>query len=285
MLSTLIMVAVLGQSAPVKIVSQTYQLPVVKVTAPDTVEPGEIVIVSADVDKSSLPPNLQIVKLQWIVWQDGVPKPDVIAWPDNSKVIFAAGSKPRVFTVLLDVDCLYGKLDEQKKLSEADIFSPDIVTKTIKVAGGPSPTPGPDPTPTPVPVPPAPTPDLTGNSKIVYDFVMSLPNFTPAERYKLARAFATSYEGVAAQIAALGGGDPSTKLGTVDINTYLSMAKTSNSAILASSGINPTRLSEVRTALGTWVEGFYTRGLFNTRNDITNLYQDIAKGLKAVPNG
>jgi len=124
------------------------QMPVINVSVPAEVQPGELVIVSAEIDKGAMPPNLQVVKFQWAVWQDGQPKKDVIAWPDNSKVVFAAGNSPRVFTVLLDVDCLYGVQTPDKALIDPQVASPDLIVRKVKVLAG-----GVDPVPVPIPVP------------------------------------------------------------------------------------------------------------------------------------
>lgn len=271
-----------------------YTLPTIKIGAPEQVDPGELVVVSAAVDPAGKDPNLQKIKFQWTVFEDGKAgkvRPSIVVWPDGSQLFFAAGLKARTVLVQLDVDCLYGVpkvVDGATLLGEADIYSPPVTTLAIVVAGsdpGPAPGPGPGPSPDPDPGPgpdpgPQPQPDPTfedGTYKLaafVYQTLKADASLTPQEKTKVGPAFAGVCEGVASKIVAV-----STYR---DLQQILKDLTAANVAALSASGIPQAKISTFSNAVGAHIYDMYSnQRTIKNSSDVVVALRELATGLKA----
>jgi len=273
----------------VELRGSTYVLPTVDIVSQEEVDPGEMIVVSANLDRTKFPEGLVQVKFQWTVVQDGKPKDNVIVWPDGSKLFFAAGMKPATYNVFLDVDCLFGTqqtVEGKSALVNPEIDSPEISVKTIKVGGGAKPEPDvpnpPPPTP-PNPDPPTPKPDPEptfdpgkyGISKMLYDYMKTYEGLTGEEKYKVSQALKVTYETVSSQIAALSQ--------MRDVNTILQTAKTLANDNLASSGVPTSKIETLKSTMSGYLYTLYQNGTCRTAEDFKAAADEAAKGFAAIP--
>lgn len=277
-----------GVSA-IELRGSAYILPQVTISAPSQVDVGDMIVVSADLDKTKYPDGLQQVKFQWTVLEDGRLKPNTIVWPDGSRIFFAAGMRPKVYTVILDVDALFATpqtVAGATVLANAEIDSPPLSVTSIQV-GDPTPVPVPvPPTPTPVPpvpVPPTPTPTPVpvvlpdGKYKLsqfAYDAVNTSVGLTQAERVSIAGAYATGFDATSAKIAAL------STMGTVE--AIMADLKAGNDAALKLTGIASTKYASIKTAISDKIYSLSSTGSVVTIDDFATAFREISLGLKAV---
>jgi hypothetical protein len=274
----------------VELKGSSYTLPTVAVDAPDVVDYGEMVVVSAVIDKTKFPDGLQKINYQWTVLEGGQVKTNAVVWPDGTRVFFAAGMKPKTFQVLLDVDCLFGTpttSGSTTTLTNAEMDSPPIAVKTI-VVGGPTPIPDPvvPPQPTPTPTPPVPTPTPTpapvtptfpagkyGLSDFTYKAVQA-STLTQAEKVAFASNMAKAFDATAAKIAAIQDFRDPTKI--------LQDLKDGNNAALAASGVDPAKLTGLKASLSDKLYNLAAANQIATADDYGTAFREISEGLKAV---
>lgn len=269
-------------SPPIDIKRDGYVLPVVQLNAPSNVDIGEMIVVSAAVDKTRPTDNLQQVKFQWTVIEDGKIKTNVIVWPDASKIFFSAGLKPKTLVVFLDVDCLYGvakTVDGASLLSDVQLESPDIMATTISVGGSipdPDPPPGPAPGPNPPTPPPAPTFE-NGKYKLsafTYNILKGNAAIADADKVKLGGALASTFDGIAAKIVAVAD--------YKDPQKILTDLKAANVSAIKNSGVDPTIVSTFNQALGDRIYQLYSEDrTIVTAADFATAFREISIGFKA----
>lgn len=190
----------------VSIKSAPFIIPNAKIGGVDEkVEFGDLISLTADIDKSQFSDSLTQVKYQWVVLENGERKKKVEIWPDGSRVFFAVGKESKEYTVILDIDCLF-EVRDGDVIKQADINSPDPIVAKIIVGADPNPNPKPPAPPGPDP---KPTPDPTfpdgqyGLASFSYQALKADPNLSQAEKAALGGKLAEKFDGVASQIGAL----------------------------------------------------------------------------------
>jgi hypothetical protein len=256
--------------------------PPIRLVVPDSpVSYGDMIIVQAVVDKASMPKEVVDYKHQWLVLENGRQKP-VLVWPDGTQAFFAAGMQPRQFTVILDTDYLFEKI-EGGVIKSAWIQPTDATIAVITVGSGPAPTPTPNPPgPTPNPPTPTPTPDPVlpdgqfGLARFVFSTLKNDANIAAGDKPKLAAALGTSFDKIAAQIAAL------STFKDVEKDILPSL-KTSNSAALAASGVPVASTLAFKSALNDKLYSLYhdKPAKLVTADDFGTAFREIAQGLAA----
>lgn len=188
----------------VSIKSAPFIIPNAKIGGVDEkVEFGDLISLTADIDKSQFSDNLTQVKYQWVVLENGERKKKVEIWPDGSRVFFAVGKESKEYTVILDIDCLF-EVKDGDVIKQADINSPDPIVAKIVVGADPTPPAPPNPGPGPKPIPDPTFPDgQYGLASFSYQALKADPNLSAAEKVALGTKLAEKFEGVASQIGAL----------------------------------------------------------------------------------
>lgn len=275
----------------IELKGSSFTLPTVVVDAPTQVDYGEMIVVSASIDKTKFPEGLQKVNYQWTVIEDGRVKTNAVVWPDGTRIFFAAGMKPKVVQVLLDVDCLFGTpqtVGATSVLANAEMDSPNISVTTITIGDGvvpvpvpvpPVPVPTPTPTPTPIPTPPAPTPVVFPDGKyklsqFSYDLFAGATNLSQAEKTAVAGGLSNNFDTIAAKVAAISD--------YKDVTKILSDLKIGNDAALTASGVDKTKLVAIKTALSDKLYSLYSTQALNIADDFAQCFREISIGLKAV---
>lgn len=251
------------------------------------VDIGEMVILTADYDASSLPSNLADLKFNWTILDDGKPKKFFIT-DGGKEIAFAAGMKPRHIMVILDVNCLYetrakikvvngdpAKPIDTAVITEATMLSPSPIIAEI-IVGNPDP-PGPAPNPTPNPPQPAPVfPDgQFGLAKFMYDTFAADSSLDQKTKAAIADKLATNLEGVASKIAAVSG--------YTDIATILADTKKGNDAAFASiPGLDLSKTAALKLNIRTKISQLYNNQKINTASDIATAWKEMAQGLRSI---
>jgi hypothetical protein len=226
-----------------------------------------IAVLTAAIDAQSVPANLAKIKYKWVVMDNGVPRKDVIIWPDGTKVIIGAGTQPRIITVILYVGCLYGTKDGDV-VNAADINFPDPIFVNVTV-GVPPVIP-----PTPVnPNPPAPSALPDGKYKIAQTAYGLVLTDVPLAARSASPALSASFSSIATQVAA------GTLTGSANI---LAALRSSNAAALVKTGVNAADWAQWNKLFGDAVYTFYSNKTLNTNDDWNNLLTETALGLSAV---
>ncbi len=286
------------------------------VGAEDVIDYGEMVNLKAVVDQNKLPAGLVDIQYNWTILEDGKIKKNIIMWPDGTQVFFAAGMRPKKFTIVLDVNCLFqtkgrikavgpdGKPLEGSQIMvegidkpvtdvviDSHAISPNPIIKQIQIGNGPTPPPpGPGPSPGPEPIPPpnpnpGPTPDLPDGqykiSKFTYDLVIQK---VPVEARKKAPDLANSYISVADKIrvslSKLAAGVPLAATDLVpDAANIMKAIRTSNATVLGSSANDWQAWNKL---YGDKVYELYNGKTLNKPSDWEILFRETATGLKAV---
>lgn len=247
-----------------------YQVPDQRINAPESVDPGEVIIVS--VSQIQNPPQyLYAATYRWKVLENGKVKTNVKEWPDGTSVLFGAGvirpgEGSRVFTIILSVAYLYVAKDKENitGIGQRSV----LLTTTITVNGNPNPGPAPGPGPSPGPV----IPDgKYGLAKIVYQLAMD--TVPPGPRAKGAPALSNSFNGIAASVAA----------GTLtDPRSLLTQTKTANQTALANAGVSSNDWDNFFVGLQKTIFPLHSSGKLNTVQDFAEAWREIAAGLEKV---
>lgn len=223
---------------------------------------GELVIVEARLENEGRE-FVKSAKIKWNVTEAGQTK---LFWNDGRKVIFGTGIKPTLINVDARITLAYDVAGEtlQKTVS---------ASQAVKVGTGP--VPGPTP-PTPGPNPgPKPVPDLTGVSKVVYDWAKDPAVVLPdaASLGKGAAALSANFKKVSQSI----GGD-----GFKDANSILLQTKSGNNDALMMIGVDPRKWDEWGKRLQEYLYGKYLSKELATLDQFKKMWYDISVGLWAV---
>ncbi len=298
MKTKLLLVLALWLSLSMNVLGQDIKrVPVVKLTGidgPDAL--GEMIVISANIDQSTIPTNLKSIRYKWTVLENGKVKMNVLPWPDGTKIIFAAGMNPKRMTVILDVDCLFetkgplkvagedGKVLDKARIVDVEgkiiteavtassMESPELIMQEVIIGGNPpnppDPTPvPPNPGPNPNPPLPVPVPDKFGLTKfttqIFYDNV-------PSEHLKAGPYISNAFKGVAAQIAA----------GTLKGETaILGASKAANIAAIKEAGSDKAAWAQFDKLLGDKIYDLYKTKKIATNEDWADAFREISNGL------
>jgi hypothetical protein len=255
------------------VIRYDYQVPDQRINAPESVDPGEVIIVS--VTQIQNPPQfLYAATYRWKVLENGKIKTNIKEWPDGTSVLFGAGvirpgERSRVFTIILSIAYLYVAKEKEDitGIGQRSV----LLTTTITVNGSPSPGPGP-PSPGPNPGPTPVIPDgKYGLARIVYQLAMD--TVPPGPRAKGAPVLYNSFNGIAASVAA----------GTLtDPRSLLTQTKTANQTALANAGVSAGDWDNFFVALQRVIFPLHSSGKLNTVQDFAEAWREIAAGLEKV---
>jgi hypothetical protein len=248
-----------------------YQVPDQNIVAPESVDPGEVIIVSVSQIQNP-PPYLYAATYRWKVLENGKVKTNVKEWPDGTSILFGAGvirqgESGRTFSIVLSACYLY-VAKEKDNITGIGQRS-NLLTTTITVNGS-SPNPGPGPTPGPSPGPSLPDGKF-GLAKTAYQIAMdSVPS---GARAKGAPVLANSFNGIASSVAA----------GTLNNpRDLLTQTKTANQTALSNAGVSAADWDNFFTVLQRQIYPLHAGGKLNSVQDFADAWREISAGLEKV---
>lgn len=240
----------------------------------ETVPLGELVILSlSKIEKA--PPNLASTSVSWTVVDCNEVK-KIKELPDGS-VVFAAGLVNKKMLVVASVSYTFLVKNTEGLAKEVAVYHRNIYGQLMiggNVPVPPVPVP-PVPVP-PVPVPPVPTPDPVfpagkyNLSELSYKWAMQV---NPIVRKQGAAALASSFEGIAAAIAA----------GTIkDVKLVLTETRKANNDALQQVNISPAHWEGFSGSLQKYLFSLHNDKKLVTLSDYTVAWREITTGLKEI---
>lgn len=249
--------------------------------AEEPVPPGEVVILTVSKMKK-VPEHLVGATYAWKILEDGKEKKRVFVSNDQSSVIFGIGNTRGKITALLSITYLYGVKEKDKPgYKEIGQLSPGIIVQELKTVAppeppvpppGPTPPPGPGPAPPPVPGPVFPDGKYQLSARS-YKWATEQVQLAGEDKGKSAQALATSFNSIAAAIAA----------GTLrDAKTILSATKQNNQTALTQSGVPVQAWDGFGQSLQKYAFQLYQGGQLKTPEDFAQAWREVANGLEKV---
>lgn len=244
---------------------------------------GEMVLLS--VSPLTDVPHLKNVSYSWKVLDTNYKeKQNVVIWPDGTKVFFGAGLENKKLLVLLVMTYHYEVKDASGKISESAVRSSGILLSEVLIGDDPNPTPpgpspvppGPQPTPPnpPTPVPTPVVPDTKfGLAKYAFNTVNEKVQLNSVEKAKVARVFASCFDGVAAAASA----------GTIkDIKEFLTKTREAMESAIAREGINKQTIQAADDAIGQKLYELYKDRKLVSLQDFIEAFRELSTGLSYI---
>lgn len=238
--------------------------------AEEPIPQGEIVILTVS-PLGPKPDFLKTVQYDWRVIENGKLKQRIIAWHDNTKLIFGASDPKSKIYVILNIAYYFEVMGENNKLLESALLL-DTQFAEVKIKPW-NPGPGPGPDPEPDPNPPEPGPYLPDElSKQIYSWTSKI-TLGKELKVKACHAIAGNFESIASSIAA----------GAIrDLRTALAETKKANDNTLKQYGFSANSFDEFSKNLQQLLFDRYKAGSLNSPEQIKEAWNSIAIGLKGV---